>query len=349
VCNAYRSASDTEKALLLVSWNAHKEGEKESMEEKHKDKLAAASNEAYRAITFDLQAVLSTPHAGDSQIYYRRKLAVYNFTILEASSRQGINYVWDETEGGRGANEIGSILLHYLQNLPGTVSHVASFSDTCSGQNRNQYVCSAMLYAVQMLPSIKIIDLKYMESGHSYLEVDSMHSVIEKATKHMKIYTTRDWEVAIGCARKKDPPFMVRRRHHTDVSDMKELASSFITNRTSNVNGETVSWLRIKWLRFCKDKPFVIQYKYSIAAEFMTINVCKRRGRPKVLPNLVRAYRTRLPISAAKKADLLALVKAKIVPTEHALFYKNLPSNAKARDCLPASSLADGDSDEEPE
>jgi len=193
-----------------------------------------------------------------------------------------------------------------------------------------------MLYAVRTFP-LETIDLKYMESGHSFLDVDSMHSTIEHATKHLRIYTTRDWEVAIGCARKQKPPFIVRRIQHSDISDLKQLAASFVTNRNRNTVGEAVNWLRIKWLCFCKNKPYIIQYKYQISdEEFLELNVSSRRGRPSVmLSNVVPAYTQRLPISALKKADLLALLKSKIIPVEHASFYTKLPSSAKARDFLP--------------
>ncbi len=44
------------------------------MVEKAVDKDRAKADESYRAVTFDLQAVLTTPFAGDAQIYYKGKL-----------------------------------------------------------------------------------------------------------------------------------------------------------------------------------------------------------------------------------------------------------------------------------
>ena len=156
------------------------------------DKDRAKADDSYHSVTFDLLAVLTTPSAGDAQIYYKRKLSVYNFTIYDNSSTNGHCYLWDETERGRGANEIASILLSYLHNLPRSVRHFTSFSDTCAGQNRNQFMAAAMLHAVQQIDHIETIDLKYMESGHSYIEVDSMHATIENARKHQRIYTPRN-------------------------------------------------------------------------------------------------------------------------------------------------------------
>ena len=88
---------------------------------KETDKSAAKSRESIVSITFDLQAVLPIPYAGDAQIYYMRKLAAYNFTIYEAASHNGYCYIWDETEGKRGANEIATCLLQYIKLLPDCV------------------------------------------------------------------------------------------------------------------------------------------------------------------------------------------------------------------------------------
>lgn len=51
------------------------------MEVKSIDKQHVHHDKSYIAFTFDLQAVLETPHIGDFQKYYKRKLAVYNFTV----------------------------------------------------------------------------------------------------------------------------------------------------------------------------------------------------------------------------------------------------------------------------
>jgi len=148
-----------------------------------------------------LQAVLPIHYAGDAQIYYMRKLAAYNFTIYEAASHNGYCYIWNETEGKRGANEIATCLLQYIKSLPDCAKELRTFSDTCAGQNRNQFLCAAMMHAVKK-SKLDFIDLKYMESGHSYLEANSMHSTIDKCKRHQKIYNTREWEVVISAARK---------------------------------------------------------------------------------------------------------------------------------------------------
>lgn len=201
VCNVYKNAVD--KSSLKDEWEGHKKREKDAMDMKASDKQRAKEDKGirFRTISFDLQAILSVPFSGDNQIYYRRKLNVYNFTIFEGHDSNGDCFVWDECAGSKGSSEIATCIYMYLSSLPKTVTHVSTFSDTCGGQNRNKYFAAAMLYAVSHT-HINLIDVKYMESGHSYLEADSMHATIERARKNKKIYTTREWALLISGSRR---------------------------------------------------------------------------------------------------------------------------------------------------
>lgn len=50
---------------------------------------------------------------------------------------------------------------------------------------------TAIVYAVQTIDNFQTIDIKFMESDHSYLEADSMNATTERAKKHKQIHTTR--------------------------------------------------------------------------------------------------------------------------------------------------------------
>lgn len=102
-----------------------------------------------------------------------------SFTVFD-SKGGGYCYVWDETCGLKVSSEIGTCLLYYIKDLPQNVTHDTTYSNTCGGQNRNQFIAAALLYAVNK-SQVQTIDIKFMESGHSYLETDSMHATIERA------------------------------------------------------------------------------------------------------------------------------------------------------------------------
>ena len=147
----------------------HMERKDRAREEKLTDKLIAIQDKSVHVTTFDLEAVLSTPCSLVSQLYYKRKLNSYNLSEYSLGSGQGTCYMWDESEGGRGACEIGTCLIFYLGSLPATVKQVIFFSDTCTLQNRNKFVAAALLHASTILPNIDVIEHKFLEPGHTQI------------------------------------------------------------------------------------------------------------------------------------------------------------------------------------
>lgn len=130
------------------------------------------------------------------------------------------------------------------------------------------------MYAVQTIDHLQIIDIKYMESGHSYLEADSMHACIERAKKHKTIYTTRKWSLLIQMARIKPQSYIVNVNTYKDFYDFQSMASGTNWNRNIEGMSDKMKWLKIKWIRFEKSKPFMVQFKYNLSDEkFMELNV----------------------------------------------------------------------------
>ncbi|KAJ8890176.1 hypothetical protein PR048_009683 [Dryococelus australis] len=147
---------------------------------------------------------------------------------------------------------------HYLFQLPVSITHVISLSDTRGGQNRNQFIDIAILYAVNKLSHLKIINMKIMESGHSYLEADSIHATTERARKHKQLHTTREWALLVEMTIRKSCSYKVKTLKYSDLTK----------------GGEPVKLLNIKWLSYNEDKPFTIQFKYELSDDnFMEFDV----------------------------------------------------------------------------
>ena len=331
-CSKFELMTPADKETCSLQLEEHLARNKEAQIAKANDKQRAHDDAAFRSVTFDLQSVLQVPSSDASLMYYKRKLCCYNFTVYEqAEPNDGHCYLWSEVDGRRGSNEIGSCLLQYLQSLPNTVQEISMFSDTCGGQNRNQNVAAVLLYAVQSIDHISVIEQKFLEKGHTYMECDSMHSAIEFAQRNSSVFCVSAWKTIFEVARRRNP-YKVHQLSCTDFVDCKALCDQLIRNRTKNENGDTVNWLKIKVLRFEKNNRR-IQYKYRYDDDFSAINICGR-GRPAItnLPELTQCYKSRLPITVAKKNDLMALCKSGVVPKEHHYFFKSLPSSKKDDD-----------------
>ena len=190
-CNTYKEkertgfVSDMEK----YNYDEHLRRKEEARREKENDKEASKKDKSIYSATFDLQAVLYTPCSNVSKVFYKRKLNCYNFTVFSLADKCGACYIWDETNGQRGSSEIGSCLITHLKSLPSTVKHVILYSDCCSGQNRNQYLAAGLHHTVKTSPSLQILEQKFLESGHTQMECDSMHAAIEHAKKGLPFIT----------------------------------------------------------------------------------------------------------------------------------------------------------------
>jgi hypothetical protein len=338
------TATDKEK------YQDHIKMKERAREEKGRDKERAQKDNTFYSATFDLEAVLYTPCSNVSQIFYKRKLSCYNFTVFSLGNKHGTCYLWDESEGGRGSSEIGSCLLMHLKSLPKTVKHVSFFSDACSGQNRNQYVAAALLHAVRTIPNIETITHKFLETGHTHMECDSMHSAIESAKKATSIFIPSQWDTVIRMARRNNP-FVVIPLNHQSIWDLKKLAGKICKNLKVDQTGKRVNWMKIKVMKFCKSHTDTLQYKYNFDDEFETISTNARtRGRPSTdfISNLELKYDGKLKISKPKKDDLIALCKSLVIPPEFHGFYEKLEAgnNVKDRLPLPDADETDYDSDE---
>lgn len=97
-CEWYQRLEDSEKTNHKNEYDSHQLRKTQAREQKENDKKKAKKNESYKAVTFDLEQVLTTPWSNVSSLFYSRKLSTYNLTVYELDSKDVKCYVaW----GGR--------------------------------------------------------------------------------------------------------------------------------------------------------------------------------------------------------------------------------------------------------
>ena len=341
-CFSYQEqkTKETVSEETETKYKEHRQKVKEAREEKENDKEKAKQTPTLHVVTFDLEAVLPTPCSLVSQQYYKRKLGVYNLSVFSLGDKKCTCFMWNETEGKKSSCEIGTCLYVYLRSLPRSVNHVILYSDSCGGQNRNQYVSAALRHAVVNIESIQTIDQKFLVSGHTQMECDTIHQRVEKAKQRTTIYIPSQWDTVVQMAKKTDP-FTVVPFRHTDVYDFKKLAATTIRNIKTDLKGNRVNWLKIRWLRYIKSEPDTIHFKYNMHDDFSAIKVngaSSRRGRScqpgAATTELTYLYSSKLPIADAKKKDLLDLCRLKVIPEDFHSYYRSLLSCKDAPDRL---------------
>lgn len=139
-------------------------------------------------------------------LYYKTKLACHNFTIFELNTKDVMCYFWHEGEGNLSSNLFASCVDHYIDLALATDSNIIEFvlfSHCCTYQNQNIVLSNALL-KIAVEKQITLIQ-KYLEKGHTHMEVDSVHSVSERKVKKKQINVPQHYIDAIKEVRQDNP------------------------------------------------------------------------------------------------------------------------------------------------
>ena len=116
--------------------------------------------------SFDCQKNNPLPRIPDQSAYYSRQFYLYNFTIVQGSSKDKLNknttyaYTWTENEFGKTANQIASTVYDWLNktNVSG-ITIIRLFADGCGGQNKNSIMLSMLSKWLLENVSVKRIEI----------------------------------------------------------------------------------------------------------------------------------------------------------------------------------------------
>lgn len=326
------TTDDLESAQIQKEIDDHHAHADEAYLQKNEDKILAKKGEIY-CYAFDLQQCLPTPYLNSASAFYCRQLWTYNLTMHEMGTGTVKCYMWDETQGGRGANQIATCVFTELLTLPSHISHVILYSDSCGGQNRNSHMAAMFLVAMQRIKHLKIIDHKFMVVGHSHMECDVDHGQIEKHKKRtdIPINHPHDWYQlvrSVGTEKK----FNVIEQNYKDFLQFSDLLKKDLILRKEDTEGRSVNWLTIRWCRYTKEFGTML-FKESLRENetFRTLSF-KRRNKNLVQLQPAKSYSSTLPVSVKKKNDLLSLLP-QVAPIFHP-FYETLKTDKDVKDTL---------------
>ena len=330
LCSTCSSFDNQNKENISEELQEHLQKKEEARAEKEKDKLMAKESSSHYVGTFDLQQVLSTPSCNVSDVYYSRKIQVYNLTFYNIKDGETFCHVWNETQAKRGSNEIATCMSKTITSCAShkEIQHITFYSDNCPGQNHNQYVACAMLHTLSLVSSsLKTINHKFLLAGHSQMECDSVHSSIETAKKKTDVFVPSEWNNIIKLSRR-HKPYHVIPLANDEVKNYKLFVTECCSNFKAQLAKELGSrWASVRWIQVRSTNPRSIFVNYSFdESKFHEIPVqgTTRRGRPPWPANIPRAYSAKLAVDVKKKEDLMKLCRKGIIPSEHHSFYSSL-------------------------
>ncbi|KAL4708255.1 hypothetical protein ACJJTC_002338 [Scirpophaga incertulas] len=323
--------------------NQHQEDYESAYNEKRLDKMIAKSNSETCVIAFDLQQCLPTPMLSTQSAFYKRQLWVFNLTIHDFETDNAYCYMWPESSGGRGANQIASCLYDFiivrLPLLHPTSKHLIMYSDSCSGQNKNSIVTTALMIALKDSAQLSTINHKFLIPGHTHMEVDSDHALIEKAKKRtsMNIHHPRDWCQLVRTASNRTNKFSVIEMDSNDFYDFAKFIKQHLLVKKHNSIGQKFTWNEIRSMNFVNNQFLQFTYKTSFkdTSNFYSMSYTKRNKDYEfvTIDTVEKCYSGPNPISKQKKKDLISLLEY-IDPCVHD-FYHQLLTNEDLHDIDP--------------
>ncbi len=245
------------------------------------------------------------------------KLQVHDFTIYRLHDHDVSLYMWRERSGGVTCNEFVSCVTDYISKLPQNVSSVVLISDGCSYQNRNKTMSSS-LRDIARLRNI-VIEQIILEKGHTMMEADSVHSVLDRMFKTAQIYSPQDYLCLMRQARPKQP-YNVVSVDHAFFKNYDDCATNLASVRPGCKPGDaTVTDIRAFQYLPSGD----IMYKLNHSEEWSELCVLRSSRRNNNASHVGPLYENPLPITAAKYAHLQQMIS--LMPAEYHDFYRSLP------------------------
>lgn len=307
VCVKYENGS-----LLEKDYKLHIERKELAREKKNEDKRDAEEGKCF-VVTADLQAVKLAPFFNASALYYKTKLCVHNYTVFDLTSHDVTCYWWNESEGELVASAFASCLIDFLNKYKDSGKPIIIWTDGCTYQNRNCVLSSALLKFSKN--NGIVIEQKYLEKGHTQMECDTVHALIERKLKNRVIYLPSDYVAASKEARQNPRPYEVKYLSHDFFSDYAN------EKLCTSIRPGTLKVTDIRCIKYLPEGK--IMYKCNFSEEYKDL---PQRIKPfKKIANYLppKLYNTRLKIKSSKWRHLQEL--RQVLPKEYHSFYDNLP------------------------
>lgn len=315
-CIAYET-----KHIDEITYRNHIESKEAARTEKIADKELGQKGECI-VLTQDLQAVKVCPSLNASALYYKTKLCVHNFTIFDVNSHNTRCYWFSETDADLTANTFTSCIIDYLTDKCDLGKPIIVWSDGCVYQNKNSILSNALL-SFSMSKKVMVYQ-KYLEVGHTQMEADSVHSLIERKIKNKAIHLPSDYARLTREARKL-PPYEVKELSYSFVRNyaLKSMTKYDSIRPGRKTNDPTVN--DIKVIKYSPDGT--IQVKLNFSDEYMDLPHRTSRNEVGYLCDFPQLRKEPIKIKYQKWQHLQELKK--VIPVDCGQFYDSLPHEVK--------------------
>ena len=164
---------------------------------------------------------------------------------------------------------------------------MSTYSDNCSGQNRNRYSVAMLWYSLKLL-DFENVTHKYLERGHTQNENESVHSCIEMAMRSMHLHNTP--VVNTNSKARRSNHYIVTDMTSDDIFNFKELTTQ-IRNLEVDTQGSKIKWTEIKTVSFSKECPDTGRIQYDYDGPEVSVNLFPNLRNSMSDPKLNKLYK----------------------------------------------------------
>lgn len=283
------------------------------------------------ALTFDYMQNLPLPNIPIQEIFYLRQLWVNCFGIKNLKTNESVFYVYHEGVANKGANEVCSMIHHYLDNFLGeNIQELHLFSDNCPGQNKNNTLIRFLLSLTDTKRFSKITHY-FPIRGHSFLPNDQDFGVMKRKIKKCdRIYVPGEYYDIMSKANPSFSVFLLSTREVMNFSKWWPtyykrtcLSDESFGRHVPNKNKQSFSPSTYMSFEYDRNKKGVIVTKQFIDGLIRhTFNVVRNKAMEISLPD-TQAYPLGHVSINPKKIENIKQVRNSILQ-QHMPFYEKI-------------------------
>lgn len=275
-------------------------------------KYQAAQNKIIY-LQMDAQKNLILPKLDTKNFVFKMKLNVHNNTLLDMSSGRVMCYLFSDCDADLTASTFISTLVDFLKIICPTKQAGDIFveSDTCCAANRNRYLSNALLFLAKELN--RNITQIFFVPGHSFMAVDTVHSLIERKIKPKEVTSVEVYEKLINESRKGSP------------LETKRIDHQFVLDYTTplpikSIKPETALVRDIRAIKYRIDGKVEIMTSY-VKQEWKELRGALAENEE--IPTRSQLRSQPIPLSSKKYKDIMSMMT--VIPASDKSFFETLP------------------------
>ena len=264
-----------------------------------KTEAAKQAGSIIEVLAFDFQKNLPIPNVTSNDVYYKRQLSLISFNVHNIRTGCATFCIYDETQGRKGASDVVTMLNLVLQEIPPEKSELWLFCDNCFGQNKNITVFKFLYRLVHIEKKFQAVTISFPIRGHSYMECDRDMTNINQKTV---CETAEQWMEVFRGAVSKPKPFEVVPMQWSDFKDWSSYLERVYPYKPKDLKIQSVRQMSVD----IKNPGFFL-VRRSFEGDWETHPVLAKRKATVFVGQLQNSYDRRIPLKAAKVADLKSL------------------------------------------